>query len=112
MWHLAMAPRALLLTRCCSHILALLRTQCSPCVCRRSGQPGWCPRMRVCTRQRHTPHHLPHTTYSVRCYVWAQATTPGWALASTIAQGGRHDTSPGCIPSLPPQNRQTTFLPL
>ncbi|KAJ1481045.1 hypothetical protein T484DRAFT_1955276 [Baffinella frigidus] len=43
------APCSAAHTRCCSHIPALLRTQCSPCVCRRSGQPGCCPRMRVCS---------------------------------------------------------------
>ncbi|KAJ1470717.1 hypothetical protein T484DRAFT_1979427 [Baffinella frigidus] len=81
MWHLAMAPRALLLTRAAAptflhcYVLSALPV-CEGAVANQGGA-------------------------SLRCYVWAQAITPGWALASTSAQGGRHDTSPGCIPSLP-----------
>ncbi|KAJ1466498.1 hypothetical protein T484DRAFT_1988118, partial [Baffinella frigidus] len=53
------------------------------------------------TRQHHPPHHLPHSTYSVRCYSWAQAITPGWALAFTSAQGGKTRNLTRLHPSLP-----------
>ncbi|KAJ1471178.1 hypothetical protein T484DRAFT_1978470 [Baffinella frigidus] len=93
MWHLAMAPRALLLTRAAAPTFLHCYVLSALPACE-----GAVTNQGAATRQR---QRLPHTTYSVRCYVWAQAITLGWALASTSAQGGRHDTSPGCIPSLP-----------